>query len=358
MPDSTAALPFYAAVPTAATVAIDARDAYAQPLRGWGRYVAELLAAMPAHDAIRLRPVTRGWPGPEVIFEQVALPALLWRERSAVVHAPNCFLPLRRPCPGVVTVHDLAFEEFPEDFSPRTGWKYRTFTPRAARSAERVICVSAFTAADVVRRYGVDEAKVRVIPNAPSLPLGDRPTRGRKALETPYLLAVGDLRPKKNLERLVRAFRALCDEGLEHRLVLAGVDGGQGGRLAEAAGDASVDLVGYLPDADLDALMRGADALVHPSLYEGFGLVVVEAMARGVPVASSHATALPETAGQAALYFDPLDEQALAAALRSLLGDRALRERLSVAGRARAATFTWARTARETAAVYAQALAA
>src|SRR5262249_50338882 len=158
---------------------------------------------------------------------------------------------------------------FPEDFSPKTGWKYRTFTPRAARSAQRVICVSGYTAEDVVRRYDVDWARIRIVPNAPSLPLGDAlPPEGG-----PYLLAVGDLRPKKNLLRLVEAFARLRDEGLEHRLVLAGVDSGEGERVRAAAGGHPVELTGWLADAQLDALMRGADALVHPSLYEGFGLV-------------------------------------------------------------------------------------
>ena len=209
-----------------------------------------------------------------------------------------------RPCAGVVTIHDLAFEVFPDDFSPRTGWKYRTFASRAARSAQRVICVSGYTAADVVRRYGVDEARVRVIPNAPSLPIGDEPVPD----DGPYLLAVGDLRPKKNLLRLVEAFRLLRMQGLEHRLVLAGIDSGpEAARVRAAAGGEPVRLTGYLSDARLDALMRGADALVHPSLYEGFGLVLVEAMLRGVPVVAARATALPETGGDAAEYFDPLD---------------------------------------------------
>src|SRR4051812_13819415 len=150
-----------------------------------------------------------------MLFEQVRLPRLLRRMRADVVHAPNCFLPLRRPCPGVVTVHDLAFEEHPEDFTGRTGAKYRFFTPRAVRSAQRVICVSRFTADDVCARYGVPEERVRVVPNAPALPIGDAPVPAPG-----YIVAVGDLRQKKNLDRLVRAWRA-ADTG--RRLVVAGL---------------------------------------------------------------------------------------------------------------------------------------
>jgi glycosyltransferase involved in cell wall biosynthesis len=327
-------------------VAIDARDAYDPQLRGWGRYVRELVDALPERPGIEYRIIKQGsGRGPELLFEQVELPRLLRREAADLIHAPNCFLPLARPCMGVVTIHDLAFEVFPDDFSKRTGWKYRTFARRAARSAQRVICVSGYTAADVVRRYGVDEARVRIVPNAPSLPIGAEPV--------PYLLAVGDLRPKKNLLRLVEAFAALRREGLPHRLVLAGVDSGpEAARVRAAADGAPIRLTGYLSDARLDALMRGADALVHPSLYEGFGLVVVEAMVRGVPVVAARATALPETGGDAVEYFDPLDVGDMAAAIRRVVGDRARHADLVRRGRARGGGLSWAASAALTAAVY------
>jgi glycosyltransferase involved in cell wall biosynthesis len=332
------------------TVAIDARDAFAPQLRGWGRYAKELIAALPEHDALDFRFISHGGPGPELVFEQIGLPVRLRRMAADLIHTPNCFLPLARPCMGVVTIHDLAFEVFPEDFSGRTGWKYRTFTPRAARSAQRVICVSGYTANDVVRRYDVDEARVRIIPNAPSLPIGDTPVPSPE--DGPYLLAVGDLRPKKNLLRLVEAFARLRDEGLEHRLVLAGVDSGEGERVLAASGGEPVELTGYVSDARLDALMRGADALVYPSLYEGFGLVLVEAMARGVPVVAARATALPETAGDAAEYFDPLDVTEMAAAIRRVLADAERRAELIARGYERVSELSWTRTAEETVAVY------
>jgi glycosyltransferase involved in cell wall biosynthesis len=330
-------------------VAIDARDAFAPQLRGWGRYAKELIAALPEHPDLDFRFISDGGGGPEMLFEQVRLPVRLRRMRADIIHTPNCFLPLARPCFGVVTIHDLAFEDFPEDFPGRTGWKYRTFTPRAARSAQRVICVSGYTANDVVRRYDVDEARVRIIPNAASLPIGEA---SLPAGDGPYLLAVGDLRPKKNLLRLVEAFRRLRGEGLEHRLVLAGVDGGHGERVRAAAGGEPVQLTGYLPDAQMDALMRGADALVHPSLYEGFGLVLVEAMARGVPVLAARATALPETGGDACEYFDPLDVGDIAAAIRRVVDDPRRRAELVWRGTARAAALSWANSAALTVAVY------
>lgn len=329
------------------TVAIDARDARGPRLRGWGRYTLELVRALRRRTEFDLLELDEVGRGPELVWEQAVLPRVLARGKAAVVHATNCFLPLRRPCPGVVTVHDLAFEEHPEDFARLTGWKYRTFTPRCARSAERVICVSEHTRADLCERYGVDPERTRTIHSAPSLPIGDAPSP-----PGPYLLAVGDLRGKKNLVRLTRAFVCLRAEGLPHTLVLAGLDAGEGAAIRAAAGSAPVELTGYVDDARLDAMVRGADLLAYPSLYEGFGLAIVEAMARGCPVAAARATALPEAAGGAAALFDPLDEEDMAATIKAVLQDESLRAGMVQRGRARAAELSWDRTAELTAAVY------
>jgi glycosyltransferase involved in cell wall biosynthesis len=182
----------------------------------------------------------------------------------------------------------------------------------------------------------VAEERVRVIAEAPALPIGAAaPPAGSE-----YVLAIGDLRRKKNLGVLVEAARAL---GV--RLVLAGLPAGAG---AEIAGP-GVEVTGWVDDARLDALLRGASVLVHPSLYEGFGLVVVEAMARGVPVACADATALPQTAGGAAELFDPRDAAAVAAAIARARGRR---DELAARGRERVASLSWERTAALTRAVY------
>jgi glycosyltransferase involved in cell wall biosynthesis len=305
--------------------AIDIADTKGAQLRGWARYAYELAAALRQRADVELHECAPARPrGAEVLWEQVGFP--LAARGSDVLHAPNVFLPLRRPCPGVVTIHDLAFEAFPEDFVPRTRAKFRFLAPRAARSAERVICDSAFTRDDVCERYGIDPGKVRVIPLAPSLPIGDAPVPDRE----PYALGVGDLRAKKNWRRLAAA----CPLPL----VIAGVDSGEGAAL-RAAG---AEVTGYVDDARLDALMRGAAVLVHPSLYEGYGLVVAEALARGVRVAAARGTSLPEAGGDAAVYFDPLDEAAIRAAILEAL------ERPPP----RVAPRTWGQVAEETVAVY------
>jgi len=336
-------------------VAFDARDARQPHRRGWGRHAADLLAALRRRGDVAVRACgPRADRLPEIAWEQAGWPLrLLGGPRPDLLHQPNCFLPLHRPCPGVVTVHDLAFEVHPEDFAPRTGWKYRTFTRRAVRDAEAVICVSRATADDVLERYGADPARIHVVPNGPSLPVGERPAglagAGLADDGRPYLLAIGDLRAKKNLERLVDAWRR---SGLPHRLLLVGAAGGAPGAevaLRERLRAGGAELCGWLDDEQLDALLRGADLLVHPSLFEGFGLVVLEAMARGVPVACSALPSLRETAGGAAVHFDPrdVDDQA-----RGIVEALARRDALAHAGRARAAAFGWDRAAAETVAVY------
>ena len=326
-------------------VLVDARDATHPSPRGWGRYTRSLIEALEGQPDLQLELELSGTPGPEFVFERFVLPR---RARGFdVLHAPNCFLPPRRPCAGVVTVHDLAWEDHPEDFARLTRLKYRQWTPRAAHSAEIVITPSEFTRDDLVRRYRVPERKIRVIPEAPTLPLGDaEPPAG------PYILAVGDLRKKKNFARLAAAFARLHADGLPHRLVIAGMDAGEGAAVRAAAGRAPLELTGYVADERLDALMRGADLLVHPSLYEGYGLVLVEAMQRGVPLAVARATALPGTAGDAAVYFDPLSVHELADAIRRALDGR---DELVATGRRRVAELSWERTAQMTVAAYREA---
>jgi len=313
------------------TVAIDARAARAARPRGPGRYARELIAALRRLGVYEIREDAAG----------VGWSWRLARGRPDLLHAPDGLLPLRRPCPAVLSVHDLAFEAHPNDLAPYARWRRRAFTGRSVRSAQLTLCGSAFTAADVVERYRVDPGTLRVVPYAPSLAFGEAPIPEGP----PYLLAVGDPRPSRNLVRLVAAFAALrAGELPEHRLVLAGADV----RRPELRA-AGVETTGWVDDARLDALMRGADVLVHPGLHEGFGLVVLEAMARGVPVAAADAGALPATCGDAAERFDPLDPDAIAAAV---LRARARRDELGAAGRERAALFTWDATAEATALVY------
>ena len=278
-----------------------------------------------------------------------------------VVHATNpaAVAPKRRGQRLVVTVHDLAFVRHPELF-PRD-WRllFRAGLRAVALRADAVLVPSAFTAEELRRHSDVDPARVHVTPLASSLPV-DGVADVNAALERlgvprPYVLSVGTLEPRKNHARLVRAYRRLAAEGRPQALVLNGPDGWLDDELRRelaAEGPGRVVRTRDLGAGDLDALYRGADVFAYPALYEGFGLPVLEALARGVPAVASAASSIPEVAGQAALLVDPLDEDAIAHALARILDDAALADELRRLGPERSAAFSWRETARATLRVY------
>lgn len=302
--------------------------------------------------------IRRLYPGWNV-FARPALPPSL--AKLDILHAPSPAA-IPPPAPGqrlVVTVHDLAFRVYPSLFPASWRLLFRLGTHRAVRRADAIMTVSQSTANDLVRFSRADPSRIRVVPLAASLPatavdLDD--ALERMKIRRPYVLFVGTLEPRKNLVRLVRAYRrAIGRTRLPHRLVLAGPLGWQPRpMLREIAveGPGEVVLTGKRAPEDLDALYRGAAAFVYPSLYEGFGLPVLEAMARGVPCIISTASSLPEVAGDAALAVPPRSVSALAGAIERVLTDDSEAARLSAAGRARSEQFSWEQTARMTLKVY------
>lgn len=282
-----------------------------------------------------------------------------------LVHATNhAAIPPRAPGQRLVaTVHDLAFLRFPRMFPPTWRALYRLGLRAAVRRADAILTPSRATAEDLVARTRVDPGRVHVTPLAAVLPEGEREidhVLQRLRIRAPYVLYVGTLEPRKNLVRLVRAYRRIAGGDLPHALVLAGPLGwGHEPLLREIAlpGPGEIVLTGPLPEEDLDALYRGASAFCYPSLHEGFGLPVVEAMARSVPTVTSRTSSLPEVAGDAALGVDPRSVSEIAEALRRVLTDTDLAERLAAAGRERAARFSWEETARRTLQVYREVLA-
>jgi glycosyltransferase involved in cell wall biosynthesis len=263
-----------------------------------------------------------------------------------VLHAIY-FAPYVARRPVVLTIHDISYELHPEFFSRTERWRGRTLIRDSARRARVVVTVSETSRRDIIERYGMAEDRVITIHNGvpqrlldgpvPALgSIGDRPVR---------LLALGTLQPRKNLARLFGAVRMASKVRPIH-LRVVGPDGYQAEVIREQLeGAAEVEIVGYVPDDALADEYRQADMLVYPSLYEGFGLPVVEAMACGVPVITSSGGALPEVAGDAALIVDPHDEVAIADAILRLAGDDDLRRHLSERGRTRARRFSWAESA-------------
>lgn len=281
--------------------------------------------------------------------------------RSAdIVHATN-HAAIPPAAPGqrlVVTVHDLAFEHFPSLFPREWRLLYRLGLRAAVRRADAILTPSRSTAEDLASRTKVDPARLHVVPLASSLAPGTLDVAevlARRQIRRPYVLFVGTLEPRKNLIRLVRAYRQVAAGGPPHALVLAGPMGWHHDALMREIalpGPGEVVLTGPLAAEDLDALYRGAAAFAYPSLYEGFGLPVVEAMARGVPTVASSTSSVPEVTGDAALGVDPRSVRQIAAALDRVLTDAELADRLATAGRARAEGFSWDRTAMGTLEVY------
>jgi glycosyltransferase involved in cell wall biosynthesis len=294
-------------------------------------------------------------------FGRPRLPASL--DDCDIVHATNhaAVPPVRGRQRLVVTVHDLAFERFPELF-PRTWLRlYRWGTRAAVDRADAILVPSERTKTDLVDKLQADPERIHVTPLASSLepPKADefpglRETLASRGIRAPYILAVGTIEPRKNLVRLVKAFRRLRSEGLPHSLVLAGPEGGGAEDLRAELARGGSDGVIVAGAIDLRCAYTDAAAVAYVSLYEGFGLPVIEAMGFGAPVVASDVSSIPEVAGDAAVLVDPMDEGAIADGLRRVLTDTALADDLRRRGRERAASFTWAATARATLDVYRQ----
>jgi glycosyltransferase involved in cell wall biosynthesis len=228
----------------------------------------------------------------------------------------------------------------------------------AVRRADAVISPSRSTAEDLLTRTRIDPARVHVIPLAPALEaVADDPDSvvSRLKISVPYVLSVGSLEPRSNLVRLIRAYRRAAATGIPHALVLAGALGWRHQTLLREIalpGPGEVVLTGRLSPTDLDAVYRKAAIVVYPALYEGFGVPVLEAMARGVPVICSNTSSLPEVSGDAAVGVNPGSVREIAAAIEAVLTDESLAARLASRGPARAERFSWDETARLTLQVY------
>jgi len=285
---------------------------------------------------------------------------------AELYHATEHLLLPLRGVPTVLTVHDLIYHLFPEHHKPLNYWFLNRAMPLFVQRARAIIAVSESTRQDLIRCYGVPPDKATVVHEAaaphfrPASPEAIAAVRARYRLPEGFILTVGTIEPRKNLSRLLDALQRLQQEGDDARLVVVGSRGwlyeGFFRHLEELQLGDSVLLPGYVPDADLPAVYSAAKVFVLPSLYEGFGLSVLEAMACGTAVVCSHASSLPEVGGDAAHYFDPTDVEEMAQTIRAVWHDEALRAEMGRRGLAQAARFSWARAAQETMAVYQRAM--
>ena len=355
-------------------VGFDAR-ALVSPAAGVRRYTRELFGAMAASGDVEVvaagtaagadlparvssaaarasLPTNVGW-----MF--TGLPRAARAAKVDVFHAPSYTAPFGGPRPLVLTIHDISYERHPEWYPYRRDPARRAFYRWSAGTADRIITDSEFSKREIVAGYGLDPGRIAVVPLAAGSVFA--PDRHSAPSSSPYLLHVGDLHPRRNLVVAVRAMRRLRARRPDLRgvrLVLAGVDRGSGAALIGNASPEEarlIELAGTVSEEVLLQLYRGARGLLYPSLYEGFGLPLLEAMACGTPVIASRASSIPEVTGEAAVLLDPNDDAGWADAIESLF-DPAVAGHLQAAGMRRAAAFTWQRTAAATVDVYRQAL--
>ena len=301
------------------------------------------------------------------LAEQFKIPLSLARERVKLVHEPHYVLPPLLRCRSVVTIHDCIHLMFPEYLPNRLAYYYaKSSIWAASRKSDRILTVSEASKRDILRFFDVRPEKVEVIYNAiderflaPANPERMDLVRKRYQLDHPFVLYVGNIKPHKNIERLIASFgeaRKQCDEHL--KLIIIGDEISKYPGLRQQVHrhklDKHVRFLGFQPMETLAAFYRLARAFVFPSLYEGFGLPPLEAMACGTPVVTSNVSSLPEVAGGAALLVDPYDEDAIASGIVRAVTDDALRHDLIERGRQRARTFSWKQSVQKIHEIYMQ----
>jgi glycosyltransferase involved in cell wall biosynthesis len=304
------------------------------------------------------------------VREQVSIPMSLRRARPQLFHAPHYVVSPLTAVPYVVTIHDCIHLRFPQYLPNRRALLYaRTMMNLSARRARRVLTVSQASKQDILQYLRIPAAKVEVVYNALDERLATPPTdadlarvRERYLLTSPFILYTGNIKPHKNVDRLIEAYSILRRRGVEDvKLLIIGEEISKYPNLRRLVHrhqlHPHVRFFGHVPDDTLAALYRLASVFVFPSLYEGFGLPPLEAMAAGAPVITSNISSLPEVVGDAALLIDPMDAAAIADAMARVLGDAALREQLICKGRERVKHFSWTRSVARTREIYAEVVA-
>lgn len=316
-------------------------------------------ARIPASEKFHLK---RLWPTTPFWRVPVGFPLEFRRDKLDVFHAQYIIPPFCN-CKTVTTIPDIAYEHYPEFFTAWYRLRSQALIRRSAQRANHIITVSEYSKKDISRTYDIDPAKITVTYEGAGPDFFPRNkvesqerVKKQYGISPPFLVYVGRIQERKNLRRMLSAYARLKRELSDQKLVLVGKKDWMSESIEAhlKALDLSdiVTLTGYVPSTDLPLFYSAAEAFVYPSVFEGFGLPVIEAMACGVPVLTSYGSSLEEIAGGAALLVDPLSEESIANGLRKIVGDSSLRDNLGRAGLARSAAFSFKNTAEQTAEVY------
>ena len=299
--------------------------------------------------------------------QHIAIPLQLWKENANIYHYPHFDLPLLQRCNSVITIHDLKYIIAPS-FFPEFSISKKLYMSLSIRSsvkrARKVIVVSESTKEDLMRLFGVPAPKISVVPLAVgkrfAVSLNKEEIKiklKKKGIHGKYFLFVGERRPHKNIVRLIEAFKIFKDRNSEkYQLVIVGKRYSNytvpEQKIKELDLESNVIMVGYVPDEELPLYYQGAEMLVFPSMYEGFGIPILEAMACGIPVITSNISSMPEVAGNAAVLVNPYETNEIAAAMQRICSNRDLRKDLIAKGSKNVKRFSWEKTAEKTLSVY------
>ncbi len=305
----------------------------------------------------------------EKFWTEVLLPNRLASKKIDLFHSPRFTLPQKKPCKFIITMHDLAFKKFPQLVKKEEINVFRNQIEAAVNRADKIIADSQNTKKDLINLFNIRNDKIEVIylgVDEVYHPIRTqellRETKNKYNLPREFILFVGTIEPRKNLKRLIEAFYELKkNKSIEHGLVIVGEKGWLCDDIFETLGklhlNQDVIFAGYIPESELPLIYNAADLFVFPSLYEGFGLPPLEAMACGVPVVTSNVSSLPEVVGDAAILVDPYNIQAIAEAIEQVLENNNLREKMIEKGFNQAKKFSWEKAARETLNLYYKCLA-
>jgi len=367
-------------------IGIDARSLQ-QKGTGVGRYLFNILKHYPELDKSNeyMLYLTEGKPDPalsgfnskaisipfidfNLTWLHFRLPFEIAKDKIDLFHGPYSALPFLQPCPMVMTIHDLTYEIHPEWFSLRSRISFQAHSRWAVKTAKRIIAVSECTKKDIIKYYKVEEKNIEIIYLAPEesyKQITDKSrlngVKSKYGISKNFLLHVGVVHARRNIERLLKVFGRLRGEGFDIQLVLVGslmvrkmirktIDLNH--YIKELGLEGEVIHIDYVPDEDLVCLYNAAKLFVYPSLYEGFGLPLVEAMACGTPVIASNVSSIPEVVGDAGILFDPYNEEEILDSIKIVLNDKSTWEALSIKGLNRAKQFSWSRAAKQTIELY------
>ena len=305
---------------------------------------------------------------PKLLWSRIALPLALYTARSKpdLIFSPTHYIPRFSPVKRIVTIFDLSFLHFPEMFNQKDLWQLKNWTKFSAENADHIVTISAFTKKDIISAYGVNKDKITVAyPGYDEEifhPVSDQAkikrVLNKYKIKSPFIIYIGTIQPRKNLTRLIETFNRIItqDSNDNLQLLIVGKTTGEGregwmyqdilNTPQKFGMENRVIFTNYVPTLDLPYLLSGAIAFIQPSLWEGFGIPLLEAMSTGCPVLTSHVSSLPEVVGQAGLLFDPYSTDQMEQALRTVISDQALRRKLTRLGFLQVKKFSWEKMAK------------